>query len=161
MSDKKEAEKKDSTTRRYEKSIDAASFLGGLTIALLVLLIAPSDNSFGVVFCSKPVSPFCNFITSVLKYDYYKQLLIGGIGIVSTLLVVSVVGVKVAYIQERDQKEFFPRVSLLFYEAGFIGVLILVPVLVLPFSLAMGYVIIFILIAWGAIYLWDYRRLRK
>lgn len=88
---------------------------------------------------------------------YYKQFLIGGIGIISTLLVVSVVGVKVAYIEQRDEKEILPRVSLLFYEAGFIGLGTLIPFLVLPFSLTIGLVIIFILIAWGCVYIRDRR----
>lgn len=58
MSDKKEVEKnKDATsrsTRRYEKSIEAASFLGGVTVAVLVLLITPASqgNIQGDVFCS-------------------------------------------------------------------------------------------------------------
>jgi len=81
----------------------------------------------------------------------YKQLLIGGLGLVSTLFIVSIFGMKAALVNY--QKDTFSEYSHRFYEAGIVGLVISFPFLVMPFSIIFGIIIIVFLTIWGPWYI--------
>ena len=155
----------DATERKYEKSLGVASVLGGLTLTVLAVLIQPGDNP---VFCTVNssnqnssivrISPFCNFVANVGRdhvgvsswFDY-KQILLGGLGLVSTLFIVSIFGMKAALVHY--QKDTFSEFSHLLYEMGIAGLLISFPFLVMPFSVIFGIIIIAFLTVWAPWYI--------
>ena len=98
----------------------------------MVVLIQPGDNP---VFCTinssnqnssiVHMSPFCNFVANVgrehggMSWFDYKQVLIGGLGLVSTLFIVSIFGMKVCSCTR--QKRHFFRVFTSFLRDGYCG----------------------------------------
>jgi hypothetical protein len=152
----------DTTERKYEKSLGVASVLGGLTLTVLAVLIQPGDNP---VFCmnnnqisSTIDTPFCKYVLNVGKdhpdmshWLNYKQILIGGLGLVSTFFIVSIFGMKAALVNY--QKDTFSEYSHRFYEAGIVGLVISLPFLVMPFSIIFGIIIIIFLAIWGPWYI--------
>ena len=161
----------DATERKYEKSLGVASVLGGLTLTVLAVLIQPGDNP---VFCmnnnqisSTIDTPFCKYVLNVGKdhpdvshWLNYKQILIGGLGLVSTFFIVSIFGMKAALVNY--QKDTFSEYSHRFYEAGIVGLVISFPFLVMPYSMIFGIIIIVFLATWGPWYIkWRYKSTDK
>jgi len=154
----------DATERKYEKSLGVASVLGGLTLTALAVLIQPGDNP---VFCtfnstnqnsSTFDTPFCNFVLSVGRdhpdvsyWLNYKQILIGGLGLVSTLFIISIFGMKAALVHYR--KDSFSESSHLFYEIGIVGLVLSFPFLVIPISIIFGVIIFVFLGVWAPFYI--------
>jgi hypothetical protein len=155
--------------RKYEHTLPVAAFLGGITLTVLTLLI-PQEAS--KLFVGE--DPF------LLTAEQYKDLLIAGMGIASTLFIVSIVGLKAAYIQLGDKgkgisiDEFFAlliyvnnrdryedkdmlysillsQFSFYCFELGFVVLLISFPILVGPYFLESSFVIIAIEIIWAII----------
>ena len=108
------------TQRKYDKSIQVATFLGGFILATLTALIAQSDNN--PILCTMAVenrTDFCKFVVGDGKqlsnpsfWPEYKELLIGGMGLVGTLFIVSVYGMKVGFVHEK--RIFFLRFPIYF-----------------------------------------------
>ncbi len=104
------------------------------------------------------MSPFYNFVSNVGRdqvgvssWFNYKQLLIGGLGLVSTLFIVSIFGMKAALVHY--QKDTFSEFSHLLYEMGIAGLLISFPFLVMPFSVIFGIITIALLAVWAPWYI--------
>jgi hypothetical protein len=75
-------------------------------------------------------------------------------GIAGTLLILPVFAIKVVLVDKRKGNELFFSITALFtYEAGFIALALLLPLLVYPF-LPLGAIIISMMeIGWGVIFL--------
>jgi hypothetical protein len=74
-------------------------------------------------------------------------------GIAGTLLILSVFAIKVVLVDKRKGNELFSITALYTYEAGFIALALLLPLLVYPF-LPLGAIIISMMeIGWGVIFL--------
>ena len=105
---------------------------------------------------------FCKFVVGDGKqlsnpsfWPEYKELLIGGMGLVGTLFIVSVYGMKVGFVHEK--KDLFSEISHIFYEIGIAGILIIFPFIVIPFSLIFGIIVFVIVITWICLYIYYHR----
>jgi hypothetical protein len=66
--------------------------------------------------------------------EVYKELLIAMAGIAGTLLIISVFGIKMVIVDKVDRQKKFAWVMLSTYEFGLISILVLLPLMVIPFS---------------------------
>jgi hypothetical protein len=129
----------------FEKSLTVATFLGGLTVGVLTFLFQVDEGKlpdFQVPFLSDSA-------------DYkgmYKGMLIFVAGIAGTLLVLSVFAIKVVLVDKRKGNELFSITALYTYEAGFIALALLLPLLVYPFSLVGAIIVSMIEIGWFVIF---------
>jgi hypothetical protein len=110
---------------RVKESLTVATFLGGLTLAALTFI--PQ--------LTLPFRPVTFFSISITLPDFYKEILIGLAGVASSFLITSVFGLKTVLVREREEREFFSRLAVFSYEAGYLFLLLLLPFLVAPFSI--------------------------
>ena len=120
--------------KQFDKSITVATFLGSFMIGVLTFMISLEKIEFTLL---------------------YREILISLAGISSTLLITSVFGMKKSIVDNKDWKDFFTRSAFYSYEFGFMLVVVLLPLLVLPFSKIGAFIIFFIYIFWFYIWLKD------
>ncbi len=107
-----------------------SSFLGGITFAAMILLMQSSDK-----FSTVPLSSLS---------PLYPNGLIIGTAVTSVLFIGSSIGmIKPASGLRKTEKEH-PRLAGTMADLGFLGLMVLLPFLALPFSIA-GAVILVIL----------------
>jgi hypothetical protein len=83
----------------------------------------------------------------------YKKILIFVAGIAATFLILSVFAIKVVIVDKRKGNELFSITALYTYEAGFIALALLLPLLVYPFFPLGAIIILIIEAGWGVIFL--------
>jgi hypothetical protein len=127
---------------RLERSLTVASFLGGLTLSALTFLINVNMPE-GTVF------------SSLMHSADYKKLLITVAGTAGSLLILSVFGLKRAIVLNIKEHEWFFKFASWSYESGYGVLLVLFPLIVLPFSDIGAYFIIVIEVIWGVMDLID------
>jgi len=127
---------------RTERSLTVAIFLGGLTLTALTVIFGLEINYPPILFLSMTIS--------------YKELLILISGIGAALLITSVFGLKSVLVRGQSEDEFFAKFVFAFYEAGFFAILVLVlPLLVLPFSTVTAVVILIVEASWFTVWFID------
>jgi hypothetical protein len=132
--------------KNLKQSLTVAIFLGGITLAVLTYLFQAKVPSERVL---------------LLDPMDYKRFIISVTGVASTLLLVSIFGMKVAIVHEETVKEWFSKLVLYCYEAGYIALLVLLPLLVMPFFQPTAWLIVGIEIAWGIIVAIEYKKRRS
>ena len=126
----------------FEKSLTVGTFLGGLTIGVLTFLFQVDEGNL-----QDKELPF-----SLTPADY-KKILIFVAGIAATFLILSVFAIKVVIVDKRKGNELFSITALYTYEAGFIALALLLPLLVYPFFPLGAIIILIIEAGWGVIFL--------
>jgi hypothetical protein len=125
--------------RRLKNSLTVATFLGGFTLASLSFILPLQIHI-------PPITFFSNTID-------YKQLLILFVGVASAALITSVYGIKAAIVRETKEFDLFTKLAVYSYEAGYLAILVLLPLLVAPFSVWSSILILIVeflwLIIWG------------
>jgi hypothetical protein len=119
---------------RAERSLIVATFIGGLTIPVLTFLIE---------LRLPLVNPVNLFGFSIGPGDY-KELLIIVAGIACSLLILSVFGLKKTIVTKRAKDHWFSVFALGSYELGLFAIMAIIPLMVFPFSVAGGYLIVLI-----------------
>lgn len=109
----------------FQKSLTVATFLGGFIIGVLTFLIQLDADKL------KDIQGLIPFLPSL---EDYKDLLIAIAGIAGTLLILSVFGIKMVIVDQVNPQKKFARVLLSSYELGLIAILILLPLIVIPFA---------------------------
>ena len=123
---------------RAERSLIVATFIGGLTIPVLTFLIElklPLVNP--VIIFGFSIGP-----------SYYKELLVIVAGVACSLLILSVFGLKKTIVTKRDKDHWFSVFALGSYELGLFAIMAIIPLMVFPFSVAGGYLIVLIEAVW-------------
>jgi hypothetical protein len=128
-----------SNKNKFELSLTVASTLGGLTLTALAVLMS-SETPLTSTFSQK----FFGIVD-------YKEILIVGLGVVSTLFIVSVVGLKGVIVNPEYENKLYAKTSFGFYEAGFVGLFVLFPLLIMAFNSVAGWFIIIIEATWGGL----------
>lgn len=120
----------------FEKSLTVATFLGGFALGVLTFLIQLDINDL------QGLEKLQNLRVSFLPSPQgYKEMLIAIAGMAGALLILSVFAIKIVIVDKVERNRKFARVALLAYELGLIALLVLLPLLVIPFS-GIGVVII-------------------
>jgi hypothetical protein len=142
------------TSNRYpirtEKSLTVAAFLGGLILGPLTFILDLKIED----------PPFETLSFSIVTITY-KDLLILFSGIAAATLISSVYGLKTVLVHGKSEHKFFSRFALWSYEAGYLAILVLVPLLVWPFSMFSAIVILIIELLWVPIWITDKLKSRK
>jgi hypothetical protein len=121
----------------FEKSLTVATFLGGFALGVLTFLIQLDVNDLqGLEKLQKNLK--VSFLPSP---QGYKEMLIAIAGMAGALLILSVFAIKIVIVDKVERNRKFARVALLAYELGLIALLVLLPLLIIPFS-GIGAVII-------------------
>ena len=102
-----------------------AIFLGGLTLGALPFIVQLKIPLGGLNLFSFTISP----------PPLYKELLIFFTGAASTLLITSVFGLKTILVHRKDEHEEFSKFAIISYEAGYLAILIVLPLLIGAFSI--------------------------
>jgi hypothetical protein len=123
-------------TKTLEQSLTVAIFLGGITLGVLTFLFQAQIPTEKVLS---------------LEPKDYKSFLISMTGLASTLLIISIFGMKVSIVRGTDKHAWFSWSALLSYEGGYILLLVLLPFLVMPFFQTAAFLIVGIEIMWGII----------
>jgi len=134
----------------HAHALNVTGFLGGITFAAMILIIESKDK-----FVFSPPESLMPLIESIpMKLNYAEQL-INLAAISSVLFIVSTVGLIRLAAGEKDTKDKYSRFMEYLASAGFIVlIMILLPALVLPFSL-IGAIVVFII---GIIMLFGYSK---
>ena len=149
--------------RKFDKSIQVGTFLGGFILATFTGLLTLSDAS--PFFCTnidaanqtsvRTNNQFCNVVVQLgidhpsISWLDYRQIVTGAMGLVGALFIVSVYGMKRAYVHQRLNR--FAKYSHTLYELGFVGILIIFPFIVMPYSILFGMIIAGVAWVWVAI----------
>lgn len=107
--------------RQAGHNLTICIFLGGFTFTSMTVLMQVRDN-FNV-----------DAISAIL---YYPELLIDGLAAVSALFVMAVIGMSVVASGRDELKSDYGKLAFAFMIAGLLGLCVLLPLLVVPFSLA-------------------------
>jgi len=143
MHDDKTKDEEEIKYKSHDKSTNVAIFFGGFSLTALTILISLNDKIPPSIF--HPISG--------IDFEFYRQLLIGGLGLASTFFIVSIFGMKLVLVGRNRTYEWISRFSLWLYEAGFVVLLLLFPLYVIPFSREFGYMIIVVEGTWGILLL--------
>lgn len=126
---------------RAERSLIVATFIGGLTIPVLTFLIELKLPL---------VNPVNIFGFSIWPSDY-KEILIIVAGIACSLLILSVFGLKKTIVTRRGKDHWFSVFALASYELGLFAIMAIIPLMVFPFSVSGGYLIVVIEVVWWVV----------
>jgi hypothetical protein len=150
----------DNYNTRLKNSLMVATFLGGISFGAVTFLIGLDTTK--IPNQTNHATSSLTIIAYPIPTIVYKQFLIGGIGIASTLLIVSVFFIKAIIVQNKGESDILSKIALGFYEAGFAVLLIFIPFIVAPFSSPeMGSIIIAIEIIWAGLWIRNWMRKRK
>jgi hypothetical protein len=119
---------------RAERSLIVATFIGGLTIPVLTFLIE----------LKLPLVNPVNLFGYSIGPGAYKELLIIVAGIACSLLILSVFGLKKTIVTKRAKDHWFSIFALASYESGLFAIMVIIPLMIFPFSVAGGYLIVVI-----------------
>lgn len=125
-----------SNDKKYEQSLNVASILGGLTLTALTILTTTNISEYNHKF---------------IGIAEFKQMLIIGFGVVGSLFIASVIGLNGVVVNPVYKNKLYANVTFGFYEAGFVGLLILFPLLIMPFNFPAAIIIIIIEGVWGSL----------
>jgi hypothetical protein len=123
---------------RAERSLIVATFIGGLTIPVLTFLIE----------LKLPLVDPINIFGFLIGPSDYKEILIIVAGIACSLLILSVFGLKKTIVTERGKDHWFSVFALGSYELGLFAIMGIILLMVFPFSVAGGYLIVLIEVVW-------------
>jgi hypothetical protein len=123
---------------RAERSLIVAVFIGGLTIPMLTFLIE----------LKLPLVDTVDLFGYSVGPSNYKELLIIVAGIASSLLILSVFGLKKTIVTKRAKDHWFSVFALASYELGLFAIMAIIPLMVFPFSVSGGYLIVVIEVVW-------------
>jgi hypothetical protein len=137
MSNKRE--KSTDHKKFYEQAIPVSGFLGGLTFTAMTVLIQSKDKF------SSPITIF-----PLLSLDYY-QILIAAMAVISVLFITSAVGMINIASGIRSKGTYVTTMDLLM-TLGFYGLLIFLPMIVIPFSVIGAAIVITIEIIYITIF---------
>jgi hypothetical protein len=108
---------------QFKQSLRVASFLGGISLAVLTFLFQIDENKLPHID-----EPFLSI------FGTYKEILIFVAGTAGTLLILSVYAIKVVLVHKRKGNETFSIIAIWMYKAGFVGLALLLPLLMYPAS---------------------------
>jgi hypothetical protein len=140
---------------RTDQSLRVATFLDGLTLTALTFIVGLEINYPPITFITISYHPPFTFLLITISY---KELLILVSGTAAAFLISSVFGLKAVLVRGQSEREFFASFALYSYEAGYLAILIFLPLLVLPFSMLGTVAIAIVEALWFTIWIADHIR---
>jgi hypothetical protein len=113
--------------RLAERSQGFTAFLGGITFAAMVVVMQPFGSDPFKKVSWLPPGQFLDVL-------WYPELLIDWLAIVSVLFVFSSAFYNIMAVSKEPYARKFRRSAIGFTWAGFVGLLLLMPLILLPFS---------------------------
>jgi hypothetical protein len=123
--------------RLYETTLTVTGVLAGIIFAAMTFLMQ-----------SQAQIAFPQWLPHILNY---KELLIGGLAVVGVLLILSTVGM-ITIVAGTIEHHTYKYIMGVFATISYDVLLILIPLLIIPFSLAATIVIIVIEIFWVVVF---------
>jgi hypothetical protein len=121
----------------YQQTLTVTGILAGIIFAAMTFLMQ-----------SQTQITFPHWLPNIINY---KELLIGGFAVVSVLLILSTVGMITIAAGVIDNPNYV-QIMGLFATLSYDSLIVLIPILVIPFSLAATIAIIIIEIFWVVVF---------